>query len=200
MAFRVIAVSSRVSPFFTEEVATSMLMTSAPSRLAATSKRGAGAGRVLEEQVDDGAARQQVAPLVDRPVLVECSFRKGRAGPKWFQATDLRCRASGATSARPRVSLSLKRDVNHAPADARKPLHWGAQVDNTHLGAQTDARGPLGRQEIGPDRVVMGDDLRRREVRPIGRGVTVRGHDRRPAARQRRRAPWCRRSSRSRSR
>ena len=38
MAFSVIAVSSRVSPFFTEEVATSMLMTSAPSRLAATSK------------------------------------------------------------------------------------------------------------------------------------------------------------------
>ena len=38
MAFSVIAVSSRVSPFFTEEVATSMLMTSDPSRLAATSK------------------------------------------------------------------------------------------------------------------------------------------------------------------
>ena len=38
MAFSVIAVSSSVSPLRTEEVATSMLMTSAPSRLAATSK------------------------------------------------------------------------------------------------------------------------------------------------------------------
>ena len=38
MAFRVIAVSSSVSPLRTEEVATSMLMTSAPSRLAASSK------------------------------------------------------------------------------------------------------------------------------------------------------------------
>ena len=38
MAFSVIAVSSSVSPFFTEQVATSMLMTSAPSRLPASSK------------------------------------------------------------------------------------------------------------------------------------------------------------------
>ncbi len=37
MAFRVIAVSIRVSPFFTELVATDMLMTSAPSRFAASS-------------------------------------------------------------------------------------------------------------------------------------------------------------------
>ena len=39
MAFSVIAVSIRVSPLFTEEVATSMLTTSAPSRLAASSKQ-----------------------------------------------------------------------------------------------------------------------------------------------------------------
>ena len=38
MAFSVIAVSSSVSPLFTEEVATAMLITSAPSRLAASSK------------------------------------------------------------------------------------------------------------------------------------------------------------------
>ena len=38
MAFRVTAVSIRVSPFFTEEAATGMVTTSAPSRLAAISK------------------------------------------------------------------------------------------------------------------------------------------------------------------
>jgi hypothetical protein len=37
MAFRVIAVSSSVSPFLIDEVPTDMLMTSAPSRLAASS-------------------------------------------------------------------------------------------------------------------------------------------------------------------
>ena len=38
MAFSVAAVSSRVSPLFTDEVETDMLMTSAPSRLPASSK------------------------------------------------------------------------------------------------------------------------------------------------------------------
>ena len=38
MAFSVIAVSISVSPFFTEEAATAMFMTSAPSRLPASSK------------------------------------------------------------------------------------------------------------------------------------------------------------------
>jgi hypothetical protein len=38
MAFSVMAVSIRVSPFFTEETPTAMLITSAPSRLAASSK------------------------------------------------------------------------------------------------------------------------------------------------------------------
>ena len=37
MAFRVTAVSIRVSPFFTEDEATGMVTTSAPSRLAAIS-------------------------------------------------------------------------------------------------------------------------------------------------------------------
>ena len=37
MAFRVAAVSSSVSPLFTDEVETDMLMTSAPSRLPASS-------------------------------------------------------------------------------------------------------------------------------------------------------------------
>ena len=38
MAFSVIAVSISVSPFFTEELPTDMFMTSAPSRLPASSK------------------------------------------------------------------------------------------------------------------------------------------------------------------
>ena len=38
MAFSVIAVSISVSPFFTEEAATDMFMTLAPSRLPASSK------------------------------------------------------------------------------------------------------------------------------------------------------------------
>jgi hypothetical protein len=38
MAFRVIAVSIRVSPFLIEDQATDMLITSAPRRLAASSK------------------------------------------------------------------------------------------------------------------------------------------------------------------
>ena len=38
MAFKVPAVSSRVSPLFTEEEATDILITSAPSRLPASSK------------------------------------------------------------------------------------------------------------------------------------------------------------------
>ena len=38
MAFRVMAVSIRVSPFFTEEEATDMFITVAPSRLPASSK------------------------------------------------------------------------------------------------------------------------------------------------------------------
>ena len=66
MAFSVIAVSISVSPFFTEELPTDMLMTSAPSRLPASSKRGAGARRVLEEQVDQRAPAQQVALVLVR--------------------------------------------------------------------------------------------------------------------------------------
>ncbi len=38
MAFRVPAVSSKVSPLFTDDVLTDMLITSAPSRLPANSK------------------------------------------------------------------------------------------------------------------------------------------------------------------
>jgi hypothetical protein len=59
MAFSVIAVSSRVSPFRTEEVATARPR----SR------------RILEEQVDDGATGEPVAPFVDGPVLVDVGFR-----------------------------------------------------------------------------------------------------------------------------
>ncbi len=55
------AVSSSVSPLFTEEVETDMLITSAPSRLPASLEAGAGAGAVLEEQIDQRAPAQQVA-------------------------------------------------------------------------------------------------------------------------------------------
>ena len=61
MAFSVAAVSSSVSPLFTDEVETDMLITSAPSRLPASSKLVRGARAVLEEQVDQRASAQQVA-------------------------------------------------------------------------------------------------------------------------------------------
>ena len=59
MAFSVAAVSSRVSPLFTDEVETDMLMTSAPSRLPASSKL-VRVG-ILEEQVDQRLPAQHVA-------------------------------------------------------------------------------------------------------------------------------------------
>ena len=61
MAFSVAAVSSSVSPLFTEEVETDMLITSAPSRLPASSKLVRVRVEVLEEQVDQRPAAQQVA-------------------------------------------------------------------------------------------------------------------------------------------
>ena len=48
---------------------------------------GAGAGRVLEEQVDHGAARRARRAVCRWIGSGRCSFRKGRAGPKWFRAT-----------------------------------------------------------------------------------------------------------------
>ena len=74
------------------------------------------ARRVLEEQVDDGAARQEVAPLVDGSVLVDVAFGKVEQARNGFRRQDPRCREGGATSARPCVFLSLKRDVKHAGA------------------------------------------------------------------------------------
>ncbi len=75
MAFWVIAVSSRVSPLRTEEVATSMLMTSAAEPFGRDLEARPRARRVFEEQVDDGAAGEPVAPFVDGPVLVDVGFR-----------------------------------------------------------------------------------------------------------------------------
>ena len=68
MAFSVAAVSSSVSPLFTEEVETDMLITSAPESLAGQLEAGARARRVLEEQVDQRAPAQQVALRLARTV------------------------------------------------------------------------------------------------------------------------------------
>ena len=61
IAFRVAAVSSSVSPLFTEEVATRHVDDVGAEPLAGQLEAGAGAGAVLEEEVDEGAAAQQVA-------------------------------------------------------------------------------------------------------------------------------------------
>ena len=53
------------------------------------------------------------------------------------------------------------------------------------IGAGLHQGGAAGRDEIGPDGVVMLDDLGGRQVRPIARGVAVRRNDRRIATRQR---------------
>jgi hypothetical protein len=58
MAFSVAAVSMSVSPFFTEEDATDMFITSAPRRLPAISKEDWVRVDGLEEEVDLGAAAQ----------------------------------------------------------------------------------------------------------------------------------------------
>ena len=74
MAFSVIAVSSSVSPLRTEEVATSMLMTSAPSRLAATSKLVRVRVEFSKNRLMTVRPDEHVAPLVDRSVLVDVVF------------------------------------------------------------------------------------------------------------------------------
>jgi hypothetical protein len=58
IASRVSAVSLRLSPLDTLEPLAEKLMTSADSRLAASLERDAGAGGVLEEQVDHRAPRR----------------------------------------------------------------------------------------------------------------------------------------------
>ena len=65
MALSVIAVSISVSPFFTEEDATAMFMTSAPSRLPASSNEDCVRVEGFEEQVDLGAAAQRRFLLLD---------------------------------------------------------------------------------------------------------------------------------------
>ena len=47
-----------------------------PQPLGRHLETGAGARGVFEEEVDDGAACQQVAPFVDGPVLVDVRLRK----------------------------------------------------------------------------------------------------------------------------
>ena len=75
MAFSVIAVSISVSPFFTEELATDMFMTSAPSRFAGELEGGLRAGRGFEEEVDLRAAAQRRRLLLGLP-----RDRDGRVG------------------------------------------------------------------------------------------------------------------------
>ena len=60
MAFSVAAVSTSVSPLFTELPETAMFSTSAPRRFARELETGAGAGAVLKEQIDQRLAPQQV--------------------------------------------------------------------------------------------------------------------------------------------
>ena len=87
MASRVRTVSSRLSPFVVLGVEALMLTTSAPSRLAASSK-------VVRVRVEVSKNRLSTVRPVSRSrrlsidwILRECSFRKGRAGLKWLQAT-----------------------------------------------------------------------------------------------------------------
>ena len=61
MALSVVAVSSNVSPLFTELAETDMLITSAPKPLARQFETGPRPRAVLEEQVDQCPAAQQVA-------------------------------------------------------------------------------------------------------------------------------------------
>ncbi len=82
MAFRVTAVSIRVSPLVIDEVRGLMLTVSAPSRLAASSKTALGAGRGLEEQVDQGAPLSRVAASCRAGGSGRRRRRPGRAGPR----------------------------------------------------------------------------------------------------------------------
>ena len=89
MAFSVIAVSSSVSPLRTEEVATSMLMTSAPSRLAATSKLVRvrvefSKNRLMTVRPDSRSRR-----LSMRSVLVDVAFGKVEQARNGFRRKTL---------------------------------------------------------------------------------------------------------------
>ena len=68
IAFSVPAVSSSVSPLFTDEDDTDMLITSAPRRLPASSNDGPGPRAVLEEQIDQRTASQQIPLRLARAV------------------------------------------------------------------------------------------------------------------------------------
>ena len=72
IAESVLSVSTRDSPFDKLEPSPEIEIVSAPRRLAANSKLGAGARRGLEEQVDDRLAAQRIELLgrLVRPALV----------------------------------------------------------------------------------------------------------------------------------
>ena len=75
MAFRVIAVSIRVSPFLIELGADRHVDGVGAQALAGQLERRPGPGRVLEEQVDDGAAAQPGGFLLRLAVDVDIAFR-----------------------------------------------------------------------------------------------------------------------------
>ena len=100
MAFRVIAVSIRVSPFLIDDQATSMLIDVRAQPLARQFERGAGARRGLEEQIDDRPAGQQVGGLVGRLIDRDVALPPGRAGRRCRPRPSPRCRANDAAARR----------------------------------------------------------------------------------------------------
>ena len=115
MAFKVIAVSSRVSPLRTDEVATSMLITSAPSRLAATSKLVRVRVEFSKNRFMTVRPDKKVAPLVDGSVLVDVAFGKVEQARNGFRRKTFDAEKVGNLGT-PMRFLSLKRDVKHAGA------------------------------------------------------------------------------------
>ena len=71
IAFRVIAVSISVSPFFTDELPTAMFITSAPSRLPASSKEDWVRVEASKNRLMMRAPAQRAALLLDLAVEID---------------------------------------------------------------------------------------------------------------------------------
>ena len=76
-------VSRRLSPLLTLSTSTAKFIVSADSRLAAVSKLEPGAGRVLEEQADDGLAAQR-RHLGDRALALTSTMWSVSSSSRWM--------------------------------------------------------------------------------------------------------------------
>ena len=110
-------VSSRVSPLAVDDLLMSRLMTSALEALGGDLEGGAGARRVLEEQVEDALAAQQ-RHLLD---LARRDFHEGRGGIENLVQDGLGQAFDGQQMGEFAVLVQLR--VMHVPASRRVERH-----------------------------------------------------------------------------